>query len=133
MIDTTKVKERAVLIGLITGTQSKEKVDEYLDELDFLLETAGGITVKRFTQKLHNPESRTFVGTGKLNEIVEFIKDNDINLAVFDDELSPSQIKNLENALKCKILDRTNLILDIFAYRAKTSSAKIQVELAQYQ
>jgi GTP-binding protein HflX len=133
LINTTKAKERAVLIGLITGAQSKEKVDEYLDELDFLLETAGGITVKRFTQKLNNPEPRTFVGTGKLNEIVEFIKDNDINLAVFDDELSPSQIKNLENALKCKILDRTNLILDIFAYRAKTSSAKIQVELAQYQ
>ncbi len=133
MIDTSKTKERAVLIGLITTVQSKHKVNEYLDELEFLLETAGGIAVKRFVQKLPNPDPRTFVGSGKLNEIAFYIKENEIDIAVFDDELSPSQIRNLEKAFQCKILDRTNLILDIFAYRAKTSYAKIQVELAQYQ
>ena len=133
MIETIKVKERAVLIGLITSTQNKEKANEYLDELDFLLETAGGTAVKRFTQNLQYPDPRTFVGVGKLNEIESFIRNNEIDIAIFDDELSASQIRNIEKQLKCKILDRTNLILDIFAYRAKTSYARIQVELAQYQ
>ncbi len=121
------------MIGLVTPGQDKEKVNEYLDELEFLLETAGGIPVQRFVQKQNYPDPRTYVGSGKVNEIAAFIADNSIDLAVFDDELGPAQLRNLEEALGCKILDRTNLILDIFAYRARTSYAMVQVELAQYQ
>jgi GTP-binding protein HflX len=106
---------------------------EYLDELEFLAETAGAIPVKRFTQKLDHPDSKTFMGSGKLNEIIEFIKAEDIDLLIFDDELSPSQQRNLEKIAGCKVMDRNTLILDIFAGRARTSHAKTQVELAQYQ
>jgi GTPase len=125
--------ETAVMVGLITNAQQKEKVNEYLDELAFLIETAGGKPVKRFTQPLENPNSRTYVGTGKLEEIRQYVKAAEIDMVVFDDELGGSQIRNLEKALDCKILDRTNLILDIFAKRAQTAHAKVQVELAQYQ
>lgn len=127
------VIEKAVLVGLITSKQDKKKVDEYLDELEFLVDTAGGIAVKRFVQALEYPNSRTYVGTGKLEEIAEYVKAAEINLVVFDDELGASQIRNIEKALECKILDRTNLILDIFAKRAQTAHSKVQVELAQYQ
>ncbi|MEI6695040.1 MAG: GTPase HflX [Bacteroidota bacterium] len=133
MIETAKKQETAVLIGLIHQNQDVEKVNEYLDELAFLVDTAGGIAVKRFMQRLERPDSRTFVGSGKLAEIKEYIEAESIQIAVFDDELSPSQIRNIEKELECKILDRTNLILDIFAHRARTSHAKTQVELAQYQ
>jgi GTP-binding protein HflX len=125
--------EKAVLIGLITQTQDKAKAEEYLDELAFLVETAGGVPMKRFLQSLDYPNSKTFVGTGKLEEIREYVKAAEIDIAVFDDELSGSQIRNLEKVLECKILDRTNLILDIFAKRAQTAHAKVQVELAQYK
>ena len=133
MIETTKKQETAVLIGLIYQNQDIEQVNEYLDELAFLVDTAGGIAVKRFVQRLERPDSRTFVGSGKLAEIKEYIEAENINVAVFDDELSPSQIRNIEKELECKILDRTNLILDIFAHRARTSHARTQVELAQCQ
>lgn len=133
MIDTEIKKERAVLIGLVTRTQSEERLKEYLDELAFLVETAGAITSKRFTQKLEMADPRTFVGSGKLGEIRDYIEDNKIDVAIFDDELSPSQMRNLDKTLRCRILDRNNLILDIFAIRARTSHAKTQVELAQYQ
>jgi len=126
-------KERAILIGLITLKQNKEKAALYLEELSFLLKTAGGIPVRHFLQKLDMPDSRTYVGSGKIAEISSYISENDINLAVFDDELSPSQIRNIEAALSCRVIDRNNLILDIFAYRARTSYARTQVELAQYQ
>ena len=130
----TKIEpEKAVLVGLITQKQDKQKADEYLDELAFLVETAGGIPFHRFTQSLDYPNPKTFVGSGKLEEIRQYIKAAEMDMAVFDDELGPSQIRNLEKALGCKILDRTNLILDIFAKRAKTAHAKVQVELAQYQ
>jgi GTP-binding protein HflX len=125
--------EKAVLVGLITPAQNKQKVEEYLNELQFLVETAGGIAVKRFTQKLNYPNPQTYVGSGKLEEIFQYVKAEEIDLVVFDDELGPSQLRNLERALECKILDRTNLILDIFAGRAQTAHAKVQVELAQYQ
>lgn len=125
--------ETAILVGLVTNTQDKEKVHEYLDELAFLVETAGGIPVDRFTQNLDHPNSRTYVGTGKLDEIRQYVKAAEIDMVVFDDELGGSQIRNIEKVLECKVLDRTNLILDIFAKRAKTSHAKVQVELAQYQ
>ncbi len=125
--------ETAVLIGLITNAQQKEKVHEYLDELAFLVETAGGVPVERFTQPLEYPNSRTYVGSGKLEEIRQYVKAAEIDMVVFDDELGGSQIRNLEKVLECKILDRTNLILDIFAKRAQTAHAKVQVELAQYQ
>lgn len=125
--------ETAVLVGLITNAQQKEKVQEYLDELAFLVETAGGVPVERFTQPLDYPNSRTYVGTGKLDEIRQYVKAAEIDMVVFDDELGGSQIRNLEKVLECKILDRTNLILDIFAKRAQTAHAKVQVELAQYQ
>ncbi|MBN1252667.1 MAG: GTPase HflX [Bacteroidales bacterium] len=128
-----KEQERAILVGLITQENNEEKVYEYLDELAFLAETAGAIPLKKFTQRLEFPNPKTFVGSGKLIEISDFIKNNDIELVIFDDELSPSQLKNIEKELMCKILDRTNLILDIFAKRARTSHAKTQVELAQYQ
>ena len=133
MIDTEIKKEKAVLIGLVTRTQSEERLKEFLDELAFLVETAGAITSKRFTQKLEMADPRTFVGSGKLGEIRDYIEDNKIDIAIFDDELSPSQMRNLDKSLNCRILDRNNLILDIFAIRARTSHAKTQVELAQYQ
>jgi GTP-binding protein HflX len=133
LIDTSIRQETVILIGIITHGQKEEQLKEYLDELAFLVDTAGGIPVKRFYQRLAMPDSRTFVGAGKLNEIKEYVKSENINVAVFDDELSPSQIRNIENALECKILDRNNLILDIFARRARTSHARTQVELAQYQ
>ena len=132
-INTAILPETAVLIGIITKTETDERVTEYLDELAFLADTAGAVAKKRFVQKLLVKDSRTFVGSGKLEEIGEYIKENEIDLAIFDDELSPSQIRNIENALKCRILDRNNLILDIFAKRARTSHARTQVELAQYQ
>ena len=133
MTDTAQQKEKAILIGLITQKQDKDRINEYLDELEFLVDTAGGTTITRFTQNLERPNNRTFVGTGKLEEIKIYIEDNNIDLAVFDDELSPSQLRNIERTLDCKILDRTNLILDIFAGRARTAHAKTQVELAQYE
>jgi GTPase len=132
-IYTKIVPENAILVGLITPKQNEERVKEYLDELAFLTDTAGAIPVKRFVQRLEMADRRTFVGTGKLNEIKDYIKENEIDVAIFDDELSPSQIRNIENILECKILDRNNLILYIFAKRAKTAYAKTQVELAQYE
>jgi len=132
-ISTTKEKESAVLIGLITREQNADKSKEYLDELAFLVKTAGGEERKRFVQKLDKPDQKYFVGSGKIQEIKEYIISENIDVAVFDDELGGSQIRNLEKILKCKILDRTNLILDIFAQRAQTAHAKVQVELAQYQ
>lgn len=125
--------ERAVLVGLVTSDIERSKAEEYLDELAFLVQTAGGIVESRFLQSLSSANSKTFVGSGKLDEIKQFVKAAEIDMAVFDDELGASQIRNLEKELECKILDRTNLILDIFAKRAKTSHAKTQVELAQYQ
>jgi len=125
--------ERAVLIGVITKDQDETKSKEYLDELEFLTYTAGGEVIKRFTQKIDIPNPKTFIGTGKMEEVEQFVKSNEIGSVIFDDELSPSQQKNIERLLKCKIIDRTGLILDIFAQRAKTSYARTQVELAQYQ
>ncbi len=125
--------EKAILIGLITSGQDEEKLREYMDELEFLADTAGARVLKRFTQKLDQPNSRTFVGTGKLEEINQFAIENEIDTIIFDDELTPSQLKNLEKELERKIIDRTNLILDIFAQRAQTSYARTQVELAQYE
>jgi GTP-binding protein HflX len=125
--------ERVVLVGVKTPQVSMQQVKDYLDELAFLAETAGAETVAVFTQNLQVPDSRTYVGTGKLNEIREFLEENEIETVIFDDELSPSQQKNLEHALDAKVLDRTLLILDIFASRARTAHAKSQVELAQYQ
>lgn len=134
MIETREaISEKAILIGVITQHQDEKKSEEYLDELEFLTHTAGGIPVRRFTQKLERPHPKTFIGTGKLEEVKSFIETNEIGTAIFDDELSPAQLRNIERVLDCKILDRTNLILDIFAARAQTSSAKAQVELAQYQ
>ena len=133
MHDTAKLQEKVVLIGLITANQDEIKSEEYLDELEFLVETAGGLSVKRFVQRLEFPDPRTFVGSGKLEEIVAYIKTEAIDIAVFDDELSAAQIRNLEKSMECKILDRTNLILDIFARRARTAHARTQVELAQCQ
>jgi GTP-binding protein HflX len=130
--NTKPKQEIAVLIGVSTKEQGADRLKEYFDELAFLVDTAGGIAVKRFTQNLEFPNPKTFVGSGKLNEIATYIEDNEIDLAVFDDELNPSQLRNLERLLKCKILDRTNLILDIFAKRARTAHARTQVELAQY-
>lgn len=127
------VEETCVLVGIITSTVTDEQAHEYLDELEFLAETAGATAVKRFTQKLPMANPRTFVGTGKLEEIKEYIKEHGIELVIFDDELSPSQLRNIERELECKILDRNILILDIFASRARTSHAKTQVELAQMQ
>ncbi len=126
-------KERAVLVGLITKDQTEVQVLEYLDELAFLAETAGAVTEKKIFQKLPHPDSKTFVGKGKLEEIKNYIFQNGINLAIFDDELSGSQITNIEKILGVKTIDRSDLILDIFASRAKTAQAKVQVELAQYQ
>jgi len=134
MIFKVKIEyEKAVLIGLITQNQDLEKSNEYLDELEFLTFTAGGEVLKRFVQKLATPNSRTFLGSGKIEEVQEYIKLHEVGLVVFDDELTPAQQRNIEKILDCKVLDRTNLILDIFAQRAQTSYARTQVELAQYQ
>jgi len=133
IFDTAIKPERAVLVGIILPEDSEEKELEYLEELEFLVETAGGVPVKRFTQKLTYPDKATFVGSGKLDEIKSFVKAEEIDLVVFDDELSPSQLRNIERELEVKILDRSNLILDIFARRAKSAQAKTQVELAQLQ
>lgn len=130
---TEDIGERAVLVGLITPTQNETKANEYLAELAFLAETAGAKSEKRFLQRVDNPNPRTFVGKGKLEEIRQYIEDNAIDLAIFDDDLTSKQVQNIENELKVKILDRTNLILDIFAKRAQTATARTQVELAQYQ
>jgi len=129
----TVTYEKAVLIGLITQNQNEDKAIEYLDELEFLTYTAGGEVARRFLQKLDKPNPKTFIGTGKMEEVRLFIEENDIGTAIFDDELSPAQQKNIEQILKCKVIDRTNLILDIFAQRAQTSYARTQVELAQYE
>jgi len=136
MIDHQKIKETvetAVLIGVVTNKQNAKKVNEYLDELAFLAETAGADCRKRFIQRLPMADSRTFVGSGKLNEIRDYIAEHEIDMAIFDDELSPSQLRNIEGIMNCRILDRNNLILDIFAKRSRTAHAKTQVELAQYQ
>lgn len=125
--------ERTVVVGIVTQNQSEEKLAEYLDELEFLTYTAGGEVVKRFSQKLERPNPKTFLGTGKMEEISHYIKEYNISTVIFDDELSPSQQKNISRMLDCKVLDRTNLILDIFAQRAETSYARTQVELAQCQ
>ncbi|MEJ2112669.1 MAG: GTPase HflX [Flavobacteriaceae bacterium] len=123
--------EKAVLIGLITREQDQVKAKEYMDELEFLTYTAGGEVLKRFTQKLDMPNPKTFIGSGKMKDVQQFINENDIGTAIFDDELSPAQERNISKILNCKVLDRTNLILDIFAQRAQTSYARTQVELAQ--
>jgi len=136
MIEKKKIfenEERAVLVGLIHKDQTDQQVQEYLDELAFLAETAGAVAVKRFTQKLSHPDSRTFVGKGKLEEIKDYISGKNIRVVIFDDELSGAQINNIEKAIDAKTIDRSDLILDIFARRAKTAQAKAQVELAQYQ
>jgi GTP-binding protein HflX len=125
--------EKVVLVGVITKEQDEEKSREYLDELEFLTYTAGGEVEKRFTQKLEYPNPKTFIGSGKLEEVKEFIRDHEIDTVIFDDELNPAQLRNIEKFLDCKVLDRTNLILDIFAQRAQTSYARTQVELAQCQ
>ena len=125
--------EKSIIVGIVTQNQSEDKLNEYLDELEFLTYTAGGTVIKRFSQKMDKPNPKTFVGTGKLEEIKYFIKNNDIKTVIFDDELTPSQSKNITKELDCKVLDRTNLILDIFAQRAETSYARTQVELAQCQ
>lgn len=126
-------EERAVLVGLITPLQDEAHAREYLDELAFLADTAGAVTIKRFVQKVEYPNPRTFVGKGKLEEIAQYVENNNIDLAIFDDDLSTKQVSNIENALHIKVLDRTSLILDIFARRAQTATARTQVELAQYQ
>ncbi len=125
--------EKTIIVGIVTQNQSEEKLQEYLDELEFLTFTAGGEVIKRFYQKLERPNPKTFLGTGKIDEINLFVKNNAVTTVIFDDELSPSQQKNLSKIIDCKILDRTNLILDIFAQRAETSYARTQVELAQCQ
>jgi GTP-binding protein HflX len=133
LYDTAKKKEAAVLVGVINKDQRLEQAQEYLEELAFLVFTAGGEVKKQFQQRLNYPNPRTFIGEGKLQEIADYVVLNEIDMVVFDDELSPSQLRNLEHTLKCKILDRSNLILDIFASRAKSAQAKFQVELAQAQ
>ncbi|MBQ2236054.1 MAG: GTPase HflX [Muribaculaceae bacterium] len=138
LIDDSKrvndlVEERAVLVGLITPEQGESRAREYLDELEFLATTAGAVTVKQFTQRCDCPNRSTFVGKGKLDEIARYVEDNEVNLVIFDDDLTPKQVANIEREVKVKVLDRTSLILDIFAKRAQTANAKMQVELAQYQ
>ena len=125
--------EKAVLIGVINQSQNEEKVREYLDELEFLTYTAGGEVTKRFVQRVETPNPKTYIGSGKMEEVQQYVKANDIGSVIFDDELSPAQQNNIEKLLRCKILDRTSLILDIFAQRAQTSYARTQVELAQYE
>jgi GTP-binding protein HflX len=137
VFDTATKKETAILVGLISKTQDDETLREYLDELEFLTQTAGASVLKRFTQRLEHPDSRTFIGSGKLNDVKKFVTENGIDLVIFDDELSPAQQRNLEKEInaseeiKIKVVDRTRLILDIFAARARTAHAKTQVELAQ--
>ena len=126
-------KEKAILIGVITPEQNKNQAEEYLNELAFLAKTAGAIPVKKITQKLAVPNNKTFIGKGKIEEVKEIAKEMEVELIIFDDDLSPVQLRNIEKVLECKILDRSNLILDIFAFRARTANAKTQVELAQYQ
>lgn len=134
MLEKEVIKfEKTVIVGIITQSQNEEKLSEYLDELEFLTYTAGGEVIKRFSQKMDKPNPKTFLGTGKMDEIHLFIKENDVSTVIFDDELSPAQQKNITRILECKVLDRTNLILDIFAQRAETSYARTQVELAQCQ
>ena len=133
LVISKETTERAVAVGLITPRQPENKVNEYLDELEFLADTAGAEVVTRFVQKLEQPNPRTFVGQGKLAEIKEYVEKNDIGMVIFDDDLSTKQIANIEKELQVKILDRSSLILDIFARRAQTATAKTQVELAQYQ
>ncbi|MCH8318988.1 MAG: GTPase HflX, partial [Bacteroidetes bacterium] len=140
LIDTAKKQETAILVGLISKHQNEDQIVEYLDELEFLTDTAGAKTVKQFIQKLEIPNPKTFLGSGKIQEVKEYVEDHDIDMVIFDDELTPTQLRNIEKILNpsaeqasCKILDRTNLILDIFASRARTANAKTQVELAQYQ
>jgi GTP-binding protein HflX len=134
MLEKEKIHfEKTVIVGIVTQNQSEEKLTEYLDELEFLTFTAGGEVVKRFFQKMERPNPKTFLGTGKMEEINHYVKENKISTVIFDDELSPSQQKNITKILDCKVLDRTNLILDIFAQRAETSYARTQVELAQCQ
>lgn len=134
MLEKEKIDfEKTVVVGVVTQNQNEEKLNEYLDELEFLTYTAGGEVVKRFWQKMDKPNPKTFLGTGKMDEIAIYTKENHISTVIFDDELSPSQQKNISKIVDCKILDRTNLILDIFAQRAETSYARTQVELAQCQ
>jgi len=133
MIDTAVVKETAVLVGVATRHQDMERTLEYLEELAFLVDTAGGTALRKFVQKLEYHDPRTYVGTGKLAEIRDWIQEHKVDMAVFDDELSPSQIRNIEKEFKCRIIDRSSLILDIFAKRAKTANSRTQVELAQYE
>jgi len=133
MIETGIPAEKAILIGINYPGQNIRETEEYIDELSFLTDTAGAVLVRRFIQKLDIPDPRTFVGSGKISEIAQFVAENKIDIAIFDDELSPSQIRNIEKSLGCRVLDRTNLILDIFARHARTSHARTQVELAQYQ
>lgn len=134
MLEKEVIKfEKTVIVGIVTQNQDEQKLSEYLDELEFLTYTAGGEVVKRFSQKLERPNPKTFLGTGKMEEINMYVKEHAVSTVIFDDELSPSQQKNITKILDCKVLDRTNLILDIFAQRAETSYARTQVELAQYQ
>jgi len=134
MIEQKKAtSEKAILIGVVTQHQDEEKAKEFLDELEFLVTTAGGVSIKRFVQKLEKPHPKTFIGAGKLEEVKRYIDTHHVGTAIFDDELSPAQLRNIEKVLDCKILDRTNLILDIFAQRAQTSYARTQVALAQCQ
>lgn len=132
-LSTDQVKEKAVLVGIIYKDQQENEAFEYINELEFLAETAGVTTQKKFLQKMSMPDSKTFVGSGKIEGVAEFVKENETDVVIFDDELSPSQLRNIENILKVKILDRNNLILDIFASRAQTAHARTQVELAQYE
>jgi GTPase len=133
MIETNKPLEKAILVGINYPGQDEREVEDFLEELSFLTETAGAEPLKSFIQKLDVPNPRTFVGSGKIKEIALFVQENSVDIAIFDDELTPSQLRNIEKELGCRILDRTNLILDIFAHRARTSHARTQVELAQYQ
>ncbi|RMB63502.1 GTPase HflX [Dokdonia sinensis] len=134
MLETEEIEyEKCVLIGLVTQQQNEEKMIEYLDELEFLAYTAGGEVLKRFTQKLEKPNPKTFIGTGKMEDVAAYVEQHEVGTVIFDDELTPAQQKNIERLLKCKIVDRTYLILDIFAQRAQTSYARTQVELAQYE
>ena len=132
-IETKKIQERAVLVGIATGGTTVEKETEYLKELSFLVDTAGAKTEKVFMQRLDLPNGKFYIGSGKLVEVKTYVEAEKIDLVVFDDELSPAQSRNLEKELKCKVLDRTTLILDIFAKHARTAHARTQVELAQYQ
>ena len=134
MLEQTDITyEKTILIGLITQLQDEDKSNEYLDELEFLAYTAGGEVLKRFVQKMEKPNPKTFIGTGKMEDVRKYVEENEVGVAIFDDELSPAQQKNIEKILQCKIIDRTNLFLDFFAQRAQTSYARTQVELAQYE